>query len=177
MKIILISGKAGSGKTKLGEYIINQAERNGLRAVQTEYSKYLKLYAKEILDYDGKCNNKPRKFLQDLGSFIRYDLGDEEFFTRRMLEDFKIYETLADIVVISDVRLKKEIEDIKNSTYNDVIAIQVINKYSEYNLNDIEKNHITEKGLEDYEKFDYIIENKDLVELEKFVKKIVNGDK
>lgn len=177
MKIILISGKASSGKTKLGEYIVKCAINNGLRAIQTEYSKYLKLYAKEIIGYDGSRENKPRKFLQDLGSLIRDDLGDEEFFVRRMLEDFKVYETLADVVVISDVRLIKEIELIKNSNYKDVVSIKIINENSEYNLDEIEKNHITEKELEDYDNFDYIIKNKSLLELEMFAKEILEGVK
>lgn len=176
MKIILISGQAGSGKTKLGELIIKYAEERNLRAIQTEYSKYLKLFAKEVLGYDGSRENKPRKFLQDLGSFIRYDLGDEHFFTRRMLEDFSVYETLADIVVISDVRLIKEIEDIKNSRYKNVVTIKIKNYHSEYELTEEEKNHITERELEDYDKFDYIIENKSLVDLENFAKKILEGE-
>jgi len=128
MKIFLISGKASSGKTMLGELIVKYAENNGLRAVQTEYSKYLKLYAKELIGYDGSRENKPRKFLQDLGSFIRYDLADEHFFTRRMLEDFNIYEAFCDIAIVSDVRLIKEIEDIKKSRYRDVISVKGLGK-------------------------------------------------
>ena len=176
MRIILIAGKARSGKTKLGEYIVNYALQKDLRAVQTEYSKYLKLFAKEILGYDGSRENKPRKFLQDLGSFIRCDLGDEDFFTRRMLEDLKVYETFCDIVVISDVRLIKELENLKNSTYK-VTTIKVTNQHLEYNLDEMEKNHITEKELEDYENFDYIIENDDLNKLKSFAKFIIEGEK
>ena len=177
MKIILISGKASSGKTMLGELIVNFSEKMGLRAVQTEYSKYLKLYAKELIGYDGSRENKPRKFLQDLGSFIRYDLGDEHFFTRRMLEDFNVYETFCDIAIVSDVRLIKEIEDIKSSHYKDVVAIQVINGHGEYNLTEEEKNHITERELENYQGFDYIIENKSIEDLEELAKKLVEGVK
>lgn len=177
MKIILISGKASSGKTKLGELIVNYAQKIGLRAVQTEYSKYLKLYAKELIGYNGSRENKPRKFLQDLGSFIRYDLGDEHFFTRRMLEDFNVYETFCDIVVVSDVRLIKEIEDIKNSRYKDIVTIQVVNCHGEYNLTIEEQNHITERELENYQGFDYIIENESVENLEELAKNLVEGVK
>lgn len=175
MKIILISGRANSGKTKLGEYIVKYAKIKNLRAIQTEYSKYLKLYAKEIIGYDGSRENKPRKFLQDLGSFIREDLKKKHFFTDRMLEDFKVYEKFADIVVISDVRLKEEIEDIKKSGY-EVITIRVNNQHSAYNLTEEEKNHITETSLLNYPDFDYTIENKNLNDLESFAKKLVEGE-
>ena len=40
MKIILIAGLAGSGKTLLGELIVQQAQNSHLKAIQTEYSKY-----------------------------------------------------------------------------------------------------------------------------------------
>ena len=173
MKIILIAGKAGSGKTYLGKKIVNIAEARGLRALQTEYSKYLKLYAKELFNYDGSRENKPRKFLQDTGSFIREYLKDEHFFTRRMLEDFRVYEKYYDIIVISDVRLIKEIEDIKVSKYKDIITIKVINKHSKYDLTNDEKNHITEKELENYNEFDYIIENEGNELLDNFARKIV----
>lgn len=175
MKIILISGKAHSGKTKLGEYILKYAKINNLRAIQTEYSKYLKLYAKEIIGYDGSRENKPRKFLQDLGSYIREDLNQKHFFTDRMLDDFKVYEKFADIVVISDVRLKEEIEDIKNNGYKP-ITIKVINEHSPYNLTLEEQNHITEIALESYLDFDYILENKEFKDLESFAKKLVEGE-
>jgi hypothetical protein len=176
MKIILISGKANSGKTKLGEFILKYAKIKNINAIQTEYSKYLKLYAKEIIGYDGSRENKPRKFLQDLGTYIREDLNMPHFFTKRMLEDFKIYEKFVDIVVISDVRLKEEIEDLKNSQYNDIITIRVNNKNLFYNLTEEEKTHITETALENYPYFDYIIENKSLNELEDFAKKIIEGE-
>lgn len=177
MKIILIAGQAGSGKTYLGEKIVSFAETQGMQAVQTEFSKYLKLYAKEILEYDEKKTDKPRKFLQDIGSFIREDLEDEHFFTRRMLEDFRIYEKFYDLVVISDVRMKTEIEDLKKSKYNNITTIKVINKHSKYNLTIDEKNHITEKELENVNAFDYIIENEGDEELlDNFAKKIIKKE-
>jgi hypothetical protein len=128
-----------------------------------------------MIGYDGSSTNKPRKFLQDLGTFIRNDLNMPHFFTERMLQDFKVYEKFFDIVVISDVRLKEEIEDIK-SIYSDACSIRVVNKHSNYDLKEEEKNHITETALENYPYFDYIIENNDLSDLEEFAKKLVGGD-
>lgn len=173
MKVILIAGRAGSGKTYLGEKIVEYAKENGLRALQTEYSKYLKMYAKEILNYDGTRENKPRKFLQDTGSYIRENLSDEYFFTRRMLEDFRIYEKYFDLIIISDVRLLREIKEIKNSKYNHITTIKVINKHSKYDLTNDEKNHITEKELENNQDFDYIVENEGNKLLENFAKSLL----
>ncbi len=176
IKVVLVAGRAGSGKTYLGEKIVEIAKSKNIRALQTEYSKYIKMYASEILGYDGSRENKPRKFLQDTGSFIRETLDDAHFFTRRMLEDFRIYEHYFDIVVVSDVRLIRELEDIKNSKYQDVVTIKVENSNSVYSLSEEEKNHITEKELADYLDFDYIVNN-EFDMLNALAKRVVEGEK
>lgn len=158
MKVILIAGSAGSGKTSLGEKIVEYAKLKNLNALQTEYSKYIKMYAKEILGYDGDREKKPRKFLQDTGSYIREELKDQTFFIRRMLEDFRIYEKYFDIVVISDVRLLREIEDLLNSSY-DVTTVLVRNENSQKSLTEEEKNHITENEFRQYLDYDYVVKN------------------
>ena len=103
MKIFLIAGKAGSGKhnvaTFIKEYFIYQKQET----VITGYSKYLKLFAEEIIGWDRNENEKPRKFLQDLGVQIRTNLGMPDFFTDRMLDDITVYEQFADVVVVDDV--------------------------------------------------------------------------
>ncbi len=158
MKVILIAGSAGSGKTHLGERIVELAKEKGLRALQTEYSKYIKMYASEILGYDGSRENKPRKFLQDTGTYIRKELKDETFFIRRMLEDFRIYEVYFDIVVISDVRLIREIEDLIESPY-DVTTVLVKGLNAQIGLTEEEKKHTTENEFRKYIDYDYVVEN------------------
>ena len=161
MKIILIAGGASSGKTYLGERILLEAKAHSLRAIQTEFSKYIKMYAKEIIGYDGNRENKPRKFLQDMGSFIRVSLNDEYFFIRRMFEDLKIYENYFDIVVISDVHLEKELEELKRSKY-DVVTILVKNENINNKLTIEEQNHITEHDFKKYNDYDYIVNNEEI---------------
>lgn len=172
MLVILISGCAGSGKTYLGKKIVEFMKEKKFRALQTEYSKYIKMYAKEILNYDGDRETKPRKFLQDTGSFIREDLKDSYFFTRRMLEDFRIYENYFDVVVISDVRLLQEIEEIIDSKY-DVLTIMVRNELAQKGLTIEEKNHITENEFRKYIDYDYVIKNEVDVYLDNIALKIV----
>lgn len=160
MKVILIAGSAGSGKTYLGKKIVENAKRQGLLALQTEYSKYIKMYASEIIGYDGSNENKPRTFLQNVGSYIRKELKDEMFFIRRMLEDFRLYERRFDIVVISDVRLLLEIEKMIESPY-DVTTVLVRNEQPNKVLTEEEKNHVTENEFRNYLDYDYIINNKE----------------
>ncbi len=173
MKIVIIAGKAGVGKNYLGEKIKNVALQEGLWAITTEFSKYIKLYAKEILNYDEKKDEKPRSFLQDTGSFLREYFG-EMFLIKRMLEDFVLYQKFCDMVIITDVRLIKEIEEMKNH-YSDIISIYIKNDILENHLNEKEKEHITEIELEDYSKFDKILENKTKEELEIYATEFVQS--
>lgn len=158
MKVVLIAGSAGSGKTYLGKKIVEYAKESGMRALQTEYSKYIKMYATEILGYDGSRDTKPRKFLQNTGSFIREELKDRTFFVRRMLEDFRIYEIYFDIVVISDVRMLFEIEEMKKSDYM-ITTVLVENENAQQGLTEEEKNHITEQEFRKYLDYNYVVEN------------------
>ncbi len=172
MRIFLVAGKAGSGKGEVAklikEYYIYKLES----CVITEYSKYLKSFAKELTEWDGNNNTKPRKYLQDLGDKIRKI--DEKYFIRNMLDDLKIYETLVNNVVISDVRFPSEIEDIKLN-YDNVYAIYVENQFSPSKLSIEEQSHITETALESYEEFDYILANDEINVLKDKVFKYLEG--
>ena len=174
MRIFLIAGKAGSGKGEVAkiikEYYIYKLEK----CVITEYSKPLKKFAQELTDWDGNPNTKPRKYLQDLGDQIRKI--DSKYFINKMLDDLKIYETLTDNLVISDVRMPDEIEDIKLN-YDNVYSICVENQFGASKLSIEEQSHITETALEDYAEFDYILANDSYENLKDKVFKFLEGIK
>lgn len=154
MLLFLVSGRARSGKTLIANIIKKELETKGYKAVITEYSKYIKLFAKELLGWDGITEPKPRKFLQDTGTFVRKYYSDI-FFTERMKEDLKIYKEFVDAVIISDVRMPKEITSMEEYK---PITIRVINKHSNYDLTKEEASHETEHALDDYKKFAYTLE-------------------
>jgi len=93
-----------------------------------------------------------------------------------MLDDLRIYETMVDNVIIADVRLPKEIEDIKLN-YDNVYAIYVENQFSASKLSIEEQAHITETALEGYEEFDYILANDEIGVLKEKVFKYLEGIK
>lgn len=174
MKIFLISGTAGSGKGEVAklikEFYIYKLESS----VITEYSKYLKSFARELTDWDGNPNTKPRKYLQELGDQIRSI--DDKYLVNRMLDDLQIYKELTDNVIIADVRMIQEIEQIKLN-YDEVYAIHVINQFGESKLTLEEQLHETETTLEDYNEFDYILVNDSLDKLKDKVFKYLEGIK
>lgn len=171
MKIILIAGKSGSGKTTLAEEILKEAQKEGKRVLKTEFSKYVKLYAQEMVGYTIETKEQHRKFLQDMGSMVRG--MDEDFFIDRMLDDFVVYESLAyDIVVISDVRLINEIKKIKKSKYQ-VITCKVMNAHGKDKLMGSLAEHVTETELDTYKTFDFIIVNKKETDLKEAAKNLL----
>ena len=157
MNIYLLVGKAGSGKN----YVANILKQRLPNSVITSLSKYIKLFALELGLWDGDDNNKPRKFLQTTGDKLR--AVDENILTKRMLDDIKVYKMLnIKNIIISDVRLSNEINNLKNSDYN-IIVIKVSSKKSNRKLTIEELNHLTEKELEDYKDYDYLIENNERI--------------
>ena len=100
MKIFVVGGKSGSGKGEVAKMIEEYYIYKLKKAVVTEFSKYLKNFAKELTDWDGVSQRKPRDFLQQFGSKIRE--YDKYFFTKRMIEDVNIYE-LAGIDVLMNL--------------------------------------------------------------------------
>lgn len=160
MKIFLVAGRAGSGKGEVAKIIKEYYISLKKKAIITEYSKYLKLYANEVLGWNGE-EPKPRKFLQDLGVTIRENMDMPKLLINRMIEDIKIYSLYADIVIISDVRYPDEIEDLKNN-FKNVYSIYVINQFGKSELSLEEQTHVTETALENYSNFDITITNDNL---------------
>ena len=118
----------------------------------------------------GISQNKPRRFLQEFGAKVRS--YDERFLTKRMIEDISLYEGFADVVIISDSRMPLEFEDMKEN-FDDVTSILVINNFAPSKLSIEEQSDITERALENYDEFDYIIANDDLAKTKEKVFKIL----
>lgn len=164
--IYVICGKARSGKDTLVEELKDYYKTQNKKVLELKYTFYLRRYAKNILGWDGKEETKPRSFLQALGKKLRNINSD--FLIRRMLEDIEVYKDYFDILVISDTRLINEIEVIKSKYENTKTIYVKSNKKN--NLTKDELNDITETELDNYNNFDYIIDNS--LSLESFLEKI-----
>lgn len=163
--IILIAGKARSGKNTVSKILESEFIKEKKEVIISPYTKYLKEYIHNITDWNIEDeNNKPRDLLQKLSSeLIKEKLGLENIFINRQIEDIKIYSYFKDVIIINDVRFPKEIDTIKN-IFTNVVSIQV--KRSNYisGLTKEQLQDVTETSLDNYNNFDYIIEN-DNIEL------------
>lgn len=167
VKIIILSGKARSGKDKVADIIVNYYKDKLVKKLS--YAYYLKQYVKSISNWDGTDDTKPRELLQNIGIDLIKNKINNKLLINRVIEDIEVYSYFYDVIIITDARLIDEVEDIKNKY--DVITIRV-NSSIDNNLSNVEKNHITEINLDNY-KFDYEIENNYDSNLEENVKKIM----
>lgn len=173
MKIFLVGGKSGSGKGEVAklikEFYIYKLEES----VITEFSKYLKLYATELTEWDGNPATKPREYLQNIGDLVRS--MDSNFLISRMIEDIEVYKNYVQNVIISDVRFPKEIDEMALN-YDNVYSIYVDNQFRESTLSLKEQSHPSETSLETYPDFDLSIANdSDLNSLKDKVFKFLEG--
>lgn len=172
MRVFLICGKAGSGKNEVASIIKEKLSNS----VITGFSKYIKLFARELTPWDGNDDNKPRAFLQNMGDILRNI--NINFMTERLYEDLKVYEHVGiENVIVSDVRLLKEIEYFKNKKDIKTYVIRVNSNTSKRVLNNEEKNHCTELELDNYNNYDYIINNNYDNTLNDEVEKMLEGMK
>lgn len=167
MKIILIGGKANSGKDSTADYITKYyREKKHLDVVNIQIAYYIKMYAKQIAKWDGDNETKPRQLLQDLGTELIRKQIDEYFFIKRILQDIDIYSRYFDVITISDGRLPEEFEEICKA-YPETVTIHVTRPGYVSHLTKDQKAHVTE-ALVDEIPYEYeIVNDGTLEDLEK----------
>lgn len=169
IKIYILSGKAESGKSTVAKIMKDNLQNK--KVITLAYASYLKMYAKEIIGWDGNENTKPRELLQQLGVELIKNNIDDKMLIRRIIEDINVYSYFYDVIIISDARFTEEIEDIKN-IFNDVTVIHI--KGLDNNLTEEQKKHATEISLDNYNNYDYEIDNTNSIdELKDRIKEIL----
>lgn len=173
-KIYILSGKAKSGKNVVSDIITNYYK--GKKCISISYSYYLKDYIKRITNWNGDEETKPRELLQQIGIELIKNKINDKLFINRLIEDVEVFSYFYDIIVVTDARLVDEIEIPKQKLEN-VITIRINRENIDNNLTDNQKNHITETALDNYNNFDYIVDNnKTYEDLEKEIIKILEVD-
>ena len=160
--IILIAGKARSGKSTVAEYLKEEYENDNKKVVISYFTKYLKMYIEEITGSKINDDNKPRDLLQQISSkIIKKDLQKNNFFIDRQIEDIEIYSYFKDVIIIPDVRFPSEITFIKEK-FKNVVTIGVTREDYISTLTKKQQSDITETSLDNYTNYDFkILNNKD----------------
>ena len=161
MKIIMISGKARSGKDTLADFLIQALEEAQKKPCKVQVSQYIKYYAMKYFGWDGEEETKPRDLLIHLGTDIIRNKIDPNFHINRLVQDIEVLSYFYDTFIVSDVRFPVEIEKVKEK-YNDVITVKIERDSEE--LPDSQKANITETALDDFNDYDIVIDNNGTLE-------------
>lgn len=161
MQVILIGGKARSGKDTIADFLIQELEKKGKKVCRIQVGQYIKYYAMKYFGWDGKEETKPRDLLIELGTEVIRKKIDPDFHINRLIEDIKVLSYFYDTFVVSDIRFPVEIEKPKKE-FENVVTIKMIRNSDE--LNESQKNHITETGLDNFNDFDFVIKNEGSLE-------------
>lgn len=158
MKVVLISGKARSGKDTFANYVEAAFNNKGLKVCRLGFGDYIRYYVKRYFGWDGDDETKPRDLMCKIGTEIIREQIDKEFHVKRILDDIKVLSHFYDVAIISDVREPIEIEKPKKEL-DDCISIHLIRENFESTLTDEQKKHYTEVALDSFDKYDYTILN------------------
>lgn len=161
--IYILSGKAGTGKNMIANHIESIYIKYNKKTINLAYASYLKEYAKNILNWNGDEETKPREFLQQIGIELIKNQINSRMLINRLVEDLKVYSYFYDVVTISDARFPEEIDTIRN-TFKNVIVIHVYGLENKNSLTIEQKKHSTEISLDNYKNYDYEINNSGLIE-------------
>jgi hypothetical protein len=200
--LLLFSGKLQSGKNTASSFMYNLLIKEGIcpeydmfaRGVKEGCRKdferladYLNVLARELEECTcGKSiadklkitdenwfENKTtltRILLQIYGTDIFRDRVNKNYWIDQMLVRFR--KTQAECVIVSDCRFPSEINYTMDNLRDNERLISIrINRTNEYN--EMTNEHESEKALDSYDKFDYIIDNDSTLEhLEREIAKI-----
>ena len=176
MKLILLCGKADSGKDTFGNILKEEFEKHKKKVCILRITEPLYRYAKDYFGWDGKDSSKPRALLQELGiEVIKEKMGMDTFLLDRLAGDIEVLNNYFEVGIITDGRLISEIEYLKKN-FNVVKVIRMLSD-EDNNLTVKERKHITETDLDNEYEYDYIVKNTTKEELKKKAKEIYTWEK
>lgn len=120
IKIITISGAAGSGKDTFANYLENYLETQGKNVLIVHFADSLKFVAKTFHNWNGEKDEQGRALLQHLGTEI-YRENNKYYWVSQLDYHLKMYNRYIaqfggrpyDYVIIPDARFSNEITYFK----------------------------------------------------------------
>lgn len=167
-KIILISGKARSGKDTFAMYFKAEAKIHCKRVLTIRYGDILKFVCKEYFNWNGEKNEEGRSLLQNVGTDLcRHNNPDT--WVNCVIELVKGLKSNYDYVLIPDVRFPNEITKWWDTDFDSItVRINRVDEdMSDYDngLTKEQKQHSSEVALDDWV-FDYDVCNKKVTDLQ-----------
>ena len=173
MEIILISGKAMSGKDTSAIMIKEQLEAKDKKVLIAHYADAVKFICTKYFDWDGNKDEKGRTILQRIGTDV-VRTQEPDYWVGFVKSVLELFPDEWDYVLIPDCRFANEVESFKRDGWP-TKSVRITRTNFESSLTEEQKNHISETAL-DYYEFDYYVYSESgLEELEQEIIKLVSN--
>lgn len=172
-KIILLSGKAESGKSSVAKILKRLFEVKGYTSIVVSFASYLKYICREYYGWDGKKSTNGREILQYVGTDVARKI-EPDFWVNALWDFIRVFCSTYDYVLIDDVRFKNEAEFFKKKNIP-YILIRVYRDDFISHLNSEQLNHQSEIDLDDYPPDIFIGSKSGLENLEAEIEKHIDN--
>ena len=178
MKVIMLSGKSGSGKDAVANVMENKFKELGYRTLIIHFADLVKYYAIQYYKWNGEKDEVGRNLLQAIGTGMMRNY-DPDYWAAIVAKFIDAAKNDFDITLIPDWRFINEYENVDD--YNREVYTIRVNRYNQDgtsytnpNMSREQLAHVSETQLDNFA-FNYIIENRGgLEDLEASVDLIVN---
>ena len=176
-KIILIAGRAESGKGTVSDIFKNILESQNKKVLTISFGDMVKFYCTKYFGWDGVKDEKGRSLLQYVGDMFRNKQRD--YWGLRVCDAIHFFGDQYDAVLIPDWRYPNELNCILQFFAGDGIFTFWVNRDGyENTLTDEQRKHSSECSISASD-CDYIIQNNnmdDLIDDSKRYIKFIFGD-
>lgn len=161
---ILISGKAGSGKDTIAQFMKEELEKHGKKVLIIKYGDAVKWVLRDYFNWDGKKDIVGRTLLQYIGTDVVRAVHPN-FWTGIVVGLLQAFEPHGDfdIALVPDARFPNEV-DIALQNLQNCVAVRVNRRNPDGSewvnpaLTEDQRNHPSETSLDHYA-FDFVIHN------------------
>lgn len=161
---IIISGKSGSGKDQLAQYMKEELEKHNQRVLVIHYGDAVKWVLRDYFDWDGKKDEVGRTLLQMVGTDI-VRAKHPNFWTGIVVGLIQAFEPTSnfDVALVPDARFPNEV-DISLANLKNCVSVRVERTNEDGTpwinpiLTEDQRNHPSETSLDVFA-FDYIVHN------------------
>ena len=164
---MLISGKAGHGKTTFANLLEKELVANERSVLRIAFADYLKYICTKYYGWDGVKNERGRKILQRIGTDV-VRARDSNFWADIVARLINALDEEYDYYIIDDVRFPNEIESFPLSSSLHVRLERYVNEKERYInplMTEEELTHISEVALDDYAPDIFIVNFNDNLKL------------
>lgn len=162
MKVIGISGPAGSGKDTFAKMLHEELIKLGFHGVIAAYADLLKYILTKFFGWNGEKDEAGRTLLQTVGTEI-VRAKDPDFWVDHLMKMAELFGDQWDYMIIPDVRFHNEVDKWRESDYPSVF-LGIVRDF-ESNLTEEQQNHASETELNDFIP-DMMVDNIDLERLQ-----------